>query len=79
MYFRSSICLAGSDFVLVRHAVVFLPDNKPMEVHVGPAHDGLQDFVELGEGDVAAHLNAAPDGRLRVGDGDFDLIYLGGL
>jgi len=33
--------------------------------------------VELGERGVASHLDAPPDGRLQVSEGDFDLIYLG--
>ena len=63
--------------VFVRYAIVFAADDKLVEVRICPAQRALQDSVELGERGVASHLDAPPDGRLQVSEGDFDLIYLG--
>jgi len=71
-------CFAKADVLFVRYPVILVPNNELVEVHIGPTHDDLQNSVEFGEGDIASHLNAAPDGRLRITERDFDLVYLRG-
>src|SRR5690554_2001443 len=51
-----------------------------MEMAVVPRHDRLDDVVQLGEGDVAAHADAAPDRWVAVPQRDAELVdRAGGL
>src|SRR2546422_7859161 len=43
-------------------------DDELVQVGILPAHNALQDSVELGERDDASHLDAPPDWRLRVAE-----------
>ena len=51
-----------ANIFLVWYPVVLLQNGELVEVHVGPSHDHLQNSVKFGEGNIAFHLNAAPNG-----------------
>jgi len=42
-------------------AVVLAVDEEGMEKRIGPAHDELQNIMEIGNGTVAADKNASPN------------------
>ncbi len=58
----------------IAHAVGIVADEELVHVGVGPAHRRLDYPVELTELGVAGHLDAPPDRRVTVPEGDFDLI-----
>ena len=43
------------------NAIVLAVDEEGMEMRIGPAHDELQNIVEIGDGTVAADKNASPN------------------
>jgi hypothetical protein len=57
----------------IRNAVAYIIDNELMQMAVFPAHGGLQDVVQSAEFYVSRNLNAPPDLRADVFQGDFDL------
>jgi len=71
-------------FSIVRAARIGYPvslvlDDELVQMGILPAHNALQDSVELGESDVASHLDAPPDWRLRVAERHLDLVDLDGF
>ena len=74
--FAFVLWLFGAYIFRVGYCVALALDDEAVEVRIGPAHDDLQDAVELGEGGIALHLDAAPDGGLGALKGDFELVYL---
>src|ERR1039457_1743771 len=50
----------------VGHAVKTAADHELVEMVILPAHDDLQDGVQLGQGSVFPHLDAPPDRRVNV-------------
>ena len=43
------------------NAIVLAVDEESMEMCIGPAHDELQNIMEIGYGTVAADKNASPN------------------
>jgi hypothetical protein len=73
-------CLARIEVIFVGYAVSLALDDELVEVRIFPAHDALQDSVELGERSVTLHLHTPPDGGLRAAEfyldlEDFDLLW----
>ncbi len=64
---------------LVGYAVRLAPDEESVEVKLFPAHDGLQNAVELGDGDVGFDQDTPPDGWVRAAEGDLELVNLNGF
>src|SRR5215213_3189736 len=61
--------------IWVRLAVRLAADDELVQVGVGPAHDHLENLVQLGEADVGGDLDSPPDRRLAVHERDLDLVY----
>ncbi len=55
---------------------MLVPDYKLVQMDILPAHDTLEGSVEFGEGDVASHLDAPPDRRMRAVESHLDLVNL---
>ena len=60
--------------VRVRHAIDMAPDLELVEVIIFPAHDDLQDAVQLSQDRIFPDQDAPPDGRLKVLEGHLELI-----
>jgi hypothetical protein len=50
------------------------PDNELVQMGVGPAESGLNDFMELREVETPQQQQTPPDRRLDALDGDLDLV-----
>ena len=68
-----------SGIIFIGYPVSLVLDDELVQVGILPAHNALQDSVELGERDVASHLDAPPDGRVRAAECHFDLVGLDGF
>src|ERR1700694_3690936 len=60
--------------VLVGHAIDSATDHKLVEVIIFPAHDDLQDPVQLSQGRILPDREAPPDRRMNVPQRHLELI-----
>src|SRR5690349_16792674 len=60
--------------IRIGHANNGPPDNKLVEVRVGPPHHNLEDLVQPRQADIAGRLNASPDRRLALPERHFELV-----
>ena len=64
------------EIIGVRNAVIDSPDDELVQVAVEPAHDLLNDPVELGKRDIAPDLKPPPDRGAAFFERDLQLINL---
>jgi len=63
--------------ILVRIPVQHSARREHVSMRVGPAHGRLDDPVEAGKAGATRHAQPAPDRRIRVQEGDLDLVRRG--
>jgi len=52
--------------IRVRFSIIGLADEKMVEMAVRPAHDDLQDFMQLKECHVVGNLKSPPNRRFAI-------------
>src|SRR5208337_4678983 len=67
-------CFTRMEVIFARYPVSLALDHEFVEVRVLPAHDALQDSMELGKRSVTLHLHTPPDVGLRAPEGHFDFV-----
>ena len=60
--------------LVIRSAVVCAGVDELVEVTVRPPHGALKNAMEVEQGDVRGHLDAAPDRRPDVAKRDFESV-----
>jgi hypothetical protein len=66
--------IGEGEATLVRDAVIFSVDVKPMQVGITPPHGNLNRVMEVGNALVAPYEQSPPDHRANTTQNDIELV-----